>query len=59
MEMLSRDSFSVVRQNPSAASVQEEYVVELCCTKPLNFLCKKKDNSSSINRGLQIVLPDE
>lgn len=57
--MLSKVIFSVVRQNPSAASVQEEYIVELCCTKLLYFLCRKKDNSSSINRKLQIELQDE
>lgn len=57
--MLSRDSFSVVRQEPSAASVQEEYIVELCCTKPLNLLCRKKDNTSGVSRELQIEPSDE
>lgn len=59
MEMLPRDSFRVVRQNFSGASVQEEYIVELCCTKPLHLFCRKNDNSSCINQELQIELLDE
>lgn len=54
MRMLSRDNFSVVRQNPSAASVQEEYIVKLCCTELLNFLCGENDNRSGMDPETQV-----
>lgn len=38
----SNDSISVVRQTVSAASVQEENVVELCRTESLDLLCRGK-----------------